>query len=403
MLEPTQLPPADFEALREILPVEDPEVVPNPATGRVIPVAAPQLDGNELSYVSECIRSNWISSAGPFVPRFESAFAKAVGCEFGVSCSSGTSALHLALAALGIGPGDEVIIPTFTMIATANAVSYTGAQPVLVDSHMETWNIDASAIEAKVSERTKAIIIVHTYGKPVEMNRVTEIAQAHDLFVVEDAAEAHGATYYGNRVGSLGDIATFSFYANKIITTGEGGMVTTNNQALAQVCRKLRDHAFSSERHFWHEYLGYNYRMTDLQAAVGLAQTERFDILVEARRRNATRYQAQLRDVRGLVLPHEAEHEKNVFWMYGILVGEEFGRTRDELRAWLAARGIETRTFFIPIHLQPVYFNRFRGERYRVAELLCSRGLYLPSGSALTEAEIDFVAGQIGEAQNSIG
>jgi perosamine synthetase len=402
VIKAAHLSEADLEALKEILPGEDPTVIPDRTTGRVIPVAAPRLDGNESSNLNECIRSNWISSAGPFIPRFEKAFANAVGCEFGVSCSSGTAALHLALAALGIAPGDEVIIPTFTMIATANAVSYTGAKPVPVDSQLETWNLDVEAIEAKVTDRTKAIIVVHTYGKPVEMDRVTQIARAHNLFVIEDAAEAHGAIYRDKPIGSLGDIATFSFYANKIITTGEGGMVTTSNPELARLCRKLRDHAFSSERHFWHEYLGFNYRMTDLQAAVGLAQTERFEVLVEARRRNAAHYHSSLKDVRGLVLPREEAHEKNVFWMYGILVGKEFGCSRDALRASLALRGIETRTFFIPIHLQPIYFARLRGQSYPVSELLCSRGMYLPSGSALTPADIDTVTKAIAEVQNSI-
>jgi perosamine synthetase len=233
------------------------------------------------------------------------------------------------------------------------------------------------------------------------MDSILETARRHGLVVIEDAAEAHGATYHGQSIGSLGEIATFSFYANKIITTGEGGMLTTNDQEIARVARRLRDHAFSQERHFWHEYLGFNYRMTNLQAAVGLAQTERFETLVQVRRDNAARYHEALAAVPGLRLPGEAADTKNVFWMYGLLVEDEFGCSRDELRARLARQGIETRTFFVPIHFQPIYFARFRGQRYPVAERLCQRGLYLPSGSSLTPADIETVARAIAEVRHS--
>lgn len=399
MIEITKLNQDDFASIAHIIPGCDPQVVPAPGTGRIIPVADTLLDGNELAYLTECIQSNWISSAGGFVSRFENAFARAVDCEYGVACANGTVALHLALAALGIKEGDEVIIPTFTMIATANAVSYTGASPVLVDAETETWNMDAGQIERKITPRTRAIVVVHTYGHPVNMDAVSRIASKYGLPVIEDAAEAHGAQYDGRRVGSLGNAATFSFYANKIITTGEGGMVTTNDGEIAAIARRLRDHAFSPERHFWHEYRGFNYRMTNLQAAVGLAQTERFDALVEARRKNARFYSERLTRVPGLRLPGESAPAKSVCWMYGLLVEEAFGPTRDELRARLASKGIETRTFFIPIHLQPIYFERFRGKRFPVAEDLCRRGLYLPSGPSLTEADIEFVAEQVAEAR----
>ncbi|HEX2491951.1 MAG TPA: DegT/DnrJ/EryC1/StrS family aminotransferase, partial [Blastocatellia bacterium] len=329
----------------------------------------------------------------------ERQFARACDCEFGVACSNGTVALHLALATLGLGPGDEVIIPTFTMIATANAVSYTGATPVLVDAEPETWNMDVARIEEKITPRTKAIIVVHTYGHPVEMDAVNEIARRRGLHVIEDAAEAHGAEYRGRRAGSLGDAASFSFYANKIITTGEGGMVTTNNAELAEIARRLRDHAFSSERHFWHQYRGFNYRMTNVQAAIGLAQTERLPELVERRRRNARIYTETLSHARGLTLPRELPGATNVFWMYGVLVEEEFGCSRDELRRCLAQHGIETRTFFIPIHFQPIYFAQSKGQRYPVAETLCQKGMYLPSGAGLTENDIRFVAEAVAQAQ----
>lgn len=386
-------------SIRHLIPGPDPELVPDPETGRVIPVAGTRLDGNELAYLTECIESNWISSAGSFVTEFERRFAQAVDCEYGVACANGTVALHLALAALGIGAGDEVIIPTFTMIATANAVSYTGAVPVLVDADAESWNLDIGQIEAKITPRTRAIIVVHTYGRPVEMDGVEDLARRYNLKVIEDAAEAHGATYRGRRIGALGDCATFSFYANKIVSTGEGGMVTTNDGELAALARRLRDHAFSTERHFWHEYRGFNYRMSNLQAAVGVAQTERMEELVERRRVNARLYTERLREVEGLVLPSEREPGRSVFWMYAMLVEDGFGCTRDELRARLAASGIETRTFFIPIHLQPIYFARFRGERFAVSEHLCQRGLYLPSGPSLTLAEIERVVAAVKAAK----
>jgi perosamine synthetase len=388
MIKKSTINETDLTLIRHLLPAPDPVV----AAPRVIPVADTLLDGNELRYLTECVQSNWISSAGPFVGEFERRFAQACDCEFGVACANGTVALHLALATLGLGPGDEVIIPTFTMIATANAVSYTGATPVLVDAEPATWNLDVAQLEARITPRTKAIVVVHTYGHPVEMAVVSELAQRHKLHVIEDAAEAHGAEYHGRRIGSLGAAASFSFYANKIITTGEGGMVTTNDAELAAVARRLRDHAFSPERHFWHQYRGFNYRMTNLQAAIGLAQTERMEQLVERRRANARLYTTALSSVPGLTLPTEREGMKNTFWMYALLVEAEYGCTRDELRRQLAQHGIETRTFFIPIHVQPAYFDAYRGQRYPVAESLCQKGLYLPSGPTLTETDIQFVA-----------
>lgn len=370
---------------------------------RILPVCETLLDGNELRYLTECIESSWISSAGRFVREFEERFAAAAGCAHGVACANGTTALHLALATLGIGPGDEVILPTFTMIATANAVTYTGARAVLVDAEAETWNLDAGQVEAKVTPRTRAIVAVHTYGHPAEMRWLDEIARRHQLALLEDAAEAHGAVYRGAPVGSLGDAAVFSFYGNKIVTTGEGGMVTTNDARVAFTARRLRDHAFSPDRHFWHPYLGFNYRMSNLQAAVGLAQTERLPQLVEARRRNARRYGERLAAVCGLTLPGERPEVESVFWMYALLVEDDFGCSRDQLRRRLARQGIETRTFFIPVHLQPIYFRRHRGERYPVAEELCRKGLYLPSGPTLTEAEIDLVAREVARAAGGAG
>lgn len=408
MLKPADLRPEDLGELASIIPDREPELeisikripVSEPGLGsRIIPVCEPRLGGNEKKYVLDCVESNWISSAGKYIPLFEQEFSRRCGAKYGVACCNGTVALHLALATLGIGPGDEVIVPTFTMIATANSVTYTGAKPVLVDSEMETWNMDVTQIEDKITERTRAIMPVHTYGHPVDMDAIMDIAERHGLFVVEDAAEAHGAEYRGRKIGSIGHASCFSFYANKIITTGEGGMITTDNEEFARIAWNLRDHAFSEERHFWHKHLGYNYRMTNLQAAIGLAQTERFDELVGIRRDNALYYNSLLREVKGITIPPGAPWAKSVYWMYCILVQDDFGISRDELRKRLARRGVETRTFFIPIHLQPIYYEAYKGQRYPVAEELCGRGFYLPSASTLTKEEINFIVESLIDCQ----
>lgn len=402
MIAPRELTPDELATVAHLMPAAEPPLgSPRSSAGEPAPehplrVSETLLDGNEHRYVSECLETNWVSSAGPYVRRFEEAFAAAVGCRHGVACSSGTAALHLALAAAGVGEGDEVLIPTFTMISTANAVRYLGASPVLVDSEPETWNLDVGALAAKVSPRTRAIVPVHIYGHPVDMDPLLELAERHGLAVVEDAAEAHGAVYRERRVGSLGDAAAFSFYGNKIVTTGEGGMVTTNDEAIAARARELRDLSFSAERHFWHRSVAFNYRMSNVQAAIGLAQTERLAELVERRRENRRRYVEALSGIAGLGLPAERPDVRNVFWMFAITVGEEFGCSRDELRRRLAAAGVETRTFFVPIHVQPAYFDAHRGERYPVAEELCRTGLYLPSGPSLSAADIAYVARQVG-------
>lgn len=412
MLQPRDLKLEEMGDLAEIIPGPEPVLIaqrhPIPQFGApmrrpIIPVCEPWLAGNELKYITEAVETNWISSAGGYIRRFETLFAEKMGARFGVACANGTVALHLALATLGLEPGDEVIIPTFTMIATANAVAYLGARPVLVDSEPVTWNMDVGQVEAKITPRTKAIIPVHTYGHPVDMDALMALAEKHGLFVLEDAAEAHGAHYKGRPVGSLGDAACFSFYGNKIITTGEGGMVTTNREDVARLAWNLRDHAFSTERHFWHKFMGYNYRMTNLQAAIGLAQTEQLEKFVAARRANAAHYTRLLRQIPGIVTPPEASWATNVFWMYGILLEKEFGLTRDQLRQALARRGVETRTFFIPMHCQPIYFDRYRGERYPVAEDLCRRGLYLPSASGLTHEDIEAVVAAIRESREEAG
>ena len=352
-----------------------------------------------MKYVQQAVETNWISSAGSFIRDFEANFAEVCRTKYGIACANGTVAMHLAMATLGLEPGDEVIIPTFTMIATANAVTYCGAKPVLVDQEPTYWQMDIDQIADKITPRTKAIVPVHIYGHPVDMDPLMELADKHGIKVIEDAAEAHGAEYKGRRTGGLGHAAGFSFYGNKIITTGEGGMVTTNDRELAQLAWNLRDHAFSNERHFWHKFVGFNYRMTNLQAAVGLAQVEQLDKFTDARRSNAADYTQRLSTIPGITTPPEAPWAKNVFWMYGILVNaEEYGMNRDELRRVLADNGIETRTFFIPMHCQPIYWEQFKGERYPVAEQFCRDGFYLPSASSLTLGEIEYVTDVIREA-----
>ncbi len=407
MLKPAELSLEEMGDLAEIIPAADPEVkvryraIPSfeETTRRaIIPVCEPALDGHELKYVQQAVETNWISSAGSFIREFEARFAQACNTRYGIACANGTVALHLALATLGLEPGDEVILPTFTMIATINAVTYCGATPVLVDNEPQYWQMDVDQVAARITPRTKAIIPVHIYGHPVDMDPLMELAQRHGIQVIEDAAESHGAEYKGRRTGSLGHAASFSFYGNKIITTGEGGMVTTDDRDLARLAWNLRDHAFSTERHFWHKFVGFNYRMTNLQAAVGLAQVEQLETFVAARRRNAAAYTERLRAIPGITTPPQAEWAKNVYWMYGILVDKEaYGMGRDDLRRALADHGIETRTFFIPMHCQPIYWHDFKGQRYPVAERLCRDGFYLPSASSLSIEEIEYITDVIRE------
>ncbi len=361
----------------------------------MIPVCEPTQVGNELKYITDCLKTNWISSNGKYIEKFEESFAKFCQTKYAVSCCNGTAALHLALEAAGIKKGDEVIIPTFTMIATCNSVIYTGAKPVLVDAEPETWNMDINKIEEKITKKTKAIMPVHTYGHPADMDKIKKIADEHDLLVIEDAAEAHGAEYKGKRTGSLGDMGCFSFYANKIITTGEGGIVTTNNENLAKRLKLLRNHAFGKPR-FIHTDLGFNYRMTNIQAAIGLAQMEKADMLVESRINNANLYTKLLKNIEGITLPVQKEWAKNVYWMYGIVIEDEFGKPADKVRKLLLEKGIDTRQFFIPMHKQPCYqkederFPNIEG-KYPVSDSLGKNGFYIPSSSSLTKEQIEKV------------
>lgn len=362
-----------------------------------IPVAVPCLNGNEKKYVNECLDSTWISSAGEFIGRFEASFAEFCGVRHAVAINNGTTAIHLALVALGIGDGDEVIIPTLTYIATANAVRYCNAVPVLVDAEVGTMNIDPAAIEAKITPKTKAIIVVHLYGHPSDMDAVTSIARKHNLKIIEDAAEAHGAEVNGVRVGGIGDCATFSFFGNKIVTTGEGGMVTTNDEELAARLRLYRGQGMDPKRRYWFPVIGYNYRMTNIAAAIGLAQMENIDQALAARKRVAEWYDAALAAYADRVeRPVVAGYAKHVFWMYTILLKGVTEAQRDEVMKSMDASGVETRPVFYPMHVLPPYAED--GAPYPVANDQASRGINLPTHALLESADIDRIVAALGAA-----
>jgi len=359
-----------------------------------IPVAEPLLAGNELNYVTDCVKSGWVSSLGKYVRDFEEQFANYCGAQYGVATFNGTVALHLLAVTLNLGPGDEVIMPSLTYVASANGIRYTGATPVFVDSERATWNIDPNAVAAAITPRTKAIMAVHLYGQPADMDSLRAIANDHGLLLLEDAAEAHGARYKNRRVGGLSDAAIFSFYGNKIITTGEGGIIVTNNKSWADRAFFLENQGRYSDNPYWHPEVAYNYRMTNIQAALGLAQLEKIDDLLAIRQRNAAHYNRRLANVPGLTLPPQTDWADNVYWMYSVVVENGFGLTRDELRAKLRAAGIETRPFFYPVHTLPMYAT---GQSLPVAEDLGRRGINLPSGATLTPEQIDYICDTIGQ------
>ena len=368
----------------------------------MIPVCQPWLPGREKEYVNDALDSNWVSSAGKYIKRFEEEFASFCSTKYGVCCSNGLAALHLACASIGLMEGDEVIVPTFTMAASINAIIFTGATPVLIDADKDTYCINANQIEDKINEKTKAIMPVHIYGHVCDMDRIIEIAKKYNLYVIEDAAEAHGAEYKGRMAGSLGDIGCFSFYGNKILTTGEGGMSVTNNEAFANKMRLLRNHAFDLPR-FVHNEVGFNYRLTNLQAAIGVAQTENAKKLVEARRNVGLRYDRLLKNISGLILPKEKEYAKNIYWMYGVVLGDGIRLSKEEIMGRLKEKGVDTRSFFIPMHRQPAYINKTVSNspdcsgNFPVADKISERGFYLPSSSNLSDGNAIKVARVLGE------
>jgi len=366
----------------------------------MIPVSEPLLAGAEAKYVEDCIRTGWVSSEGSYLTAFERAWANYCGAEHGVAVSNGTTALQIAVAALHLEPGSEIILPSFTIVSCSLAIIEADCVPVLVDVDPETWALDLDQVEAKITERTRAIMPVHMFGHPVDMPRVMQIARKYGLKVIEDAAEAHGAEVDGRRVGGIADLATFSFYANKIITTGEGGMVLTSDTAIAARLRSLRNLCFRPERRFYHTEIGHNYRMTNVQAAIGLAQLERIDDHLERKRWMAARYNERLGDLPQVRLPIEKPGYRTVYWMYALVLSDDVPFDAVELASRLQKAGVQTRPLFLGMHEQPVFHARglHVGEHYPVTERLARRGLYLPSGLTLTLDQIDAVSGALRKA-----
>ena len=355
-----------------------------------IPVNTPLLSGNEKKYLNECIDTSWISSEGPFVKQFEDMLAKEVNQKYGIACSNGTAALEIAIRALNIVKNDEVIMPSHTIISCAQAIIKNGATPVLVDSDINTWNMDVSQIESKITKNTKAIMVVHLYGFPLEMDEILRLKKKYNLYIIEDTAQMLGQTYKGIACGSFGDISTFSFYPNKLITTGEGGMCVTSDKVLAEKCKSLRNLCFGEKR-FIHEELGWNYRMTNIQAALGVAQLEKLAFHVKIKREIGSMYQELLGNNSHFTLAEEkTDDSENIYWIVGLLLNKNSKYTVENIMKELGKLGIGTRPFFYPMHLQPVFLdmNLFEGEEYPVAEELYNRGFYIPSGLGISDDDI---------------
>jgi perosamine synthetase len=363
----------------------------------VIPVNEPVLGERELELVADCVRTGWVSSAGRYLDEFERRWAEYCGMKHGVAVSSGTAALDVAVSCLRLRPGDEVILPSFTIVSCAQAITKHGGLPVLVDCDPETWCLDIGQVAARITSRTRAVMVVHMYGHPADMDALRELADRHGLVLIEDAAEAHGAEYKGRRCGGLGDISCFSFYANKIITTGEGGMILTDDDDWARHARAYRNLCFRGERRFYHEELGENYRMTNMQAALGVAQLDRVDEIVAHKRLMAAAYTERLRSCEAVQLPTERKWARSTFWMYGVVVDGDRGIAAADLAKRLTALGVQTRPFFLGMHEQPAFHRMglFVGERYPVTEMLARQGLYLPSGVALTKGQVAEVSAAV--------
>lgn len=368
----------------------------------MIPVNEPLLNGNEKKYLIECIDTGWISSEGPFIKKFEEQFSVKNNKKHGIAVCNGTAALEIAVESLGITKGDEVIMPSFTIISCASSIIKSGAIPVLVDSDLGTWNMNVSEIESKITNKTKAIMVVHIYGLTVDMDPIMELAKKHNLKIIEDSAEAHGQTYKGKPCGSFGDVSVFSFYPNKLITTGEGGMILTDDDSIAEKLRSLRNLCFTAHKRFVHEELGWNMRMTNVQAAIGVAQLERWDESIARKREIGKLYTELLKDVKGIQLPIEkTDYCDNIYWVYGILLTDK-SKTAEQVMKQLADKGIGTRPFFYPMHQQPVLnkMGLYKKETYPNAETMYNYGFYLPSGLALTNEQIVAVSTTLKEILN---
>ena len=362
----------------------------------MIPVSEPDIGEKEIEYVDDAVRSGWVSSHGKYIDEFEKEFSKFIGTEYGLTVSNGTTALHLALSALGIKENDEVIVPDLTFISPVNAVLYCNATPVLCDIYMNNWCIDADKIEKLITSKTKAIIVVHLYGNSADMDKIMEIAKNHKLYVIEDTAESLGTTYKGKKLGSIGDIGCFSFYGNKTMTTGEGGFCTTNNKELYERMSMLRDHGMTPKKRYWHEFIGYNYRMTNLQAALGVAQLERIDYFIERKHEIGKMYRERLKNK--VALHPEGTDYQGTYWLYSILMRDE--KERDNLMDFLYNNGIDTRRFFYPVHIMPRY-RKYSEENYPVSTDIAERGINLPSGVKLKDEEVNYVCDKIIEFLNS--
>jgi perosamine synthetase len=379
----------------------------------MIPVNEPLIGEQEIKNVLDCLHTGWISSSGRYLQSFEQAWASYCGMRYGIAVSNGTNALQVAIACLDLEPGDEVILPTFTIISCAQAITYNGGVPVLVDCEPRTWCMDVNQVASKITPRTRAIMPVHIYGHPVDMDPLISLAKQHGLRIVEDAAEAHGAEYLSGRgtsgaawrrCGGLGDISVFSFYANKLVTTGEGGMVLTNDPQIAEQARSLRNLCFKRERRFYHTDLGYNFRLTNLQAAIGLAQIDRMPETIAKKRWIGEAYTQRLKHIPGLQLPVEETWARHVYWMYSLVLDESTHLNAVEFARVLYDQGIETRPFFLGMHEQPVYINMglFRNEHYPVAERIARQGLYLPSGLTLSETQLEEVCQAVEETLSEV-
>ncbi len=357
---------------------------------KFIPVAVPCFLGNEKKYVDDCIDTTWISSNGKYINEFETKFAEHFGCKHAISCCNGTVTLHTSLLALGVGEGDEVIVPTFTYIATANAVRYCGATPVFADCLPDTWNIDPRDIEKKITPRTKGIIPVHLYGNPCDMGTIMDIARRHGLFVLEDAAECHGAEYRGKKAGTIGDIGTFSFFGNKIITTGEGGMIVTDNDELAKKMRILKGQGMDPNRRYWFNEVGYNYRMTNIEAAIGLAQLEKIDVHIANRRKVAGWYFEEFSRLSDYIqLQTVTPNAESVWWMFSVILKDTVKISRDDLMLRLKEDGIETRPLFYPMHVMPPYEDKNAG--CPVSEYVSANGMNVPTHGQLTREDVKYI------------
>lgn len=372
---------------------------------KFISVNEPLLDGNEKKYLIECIDTGWISSEGPFVKQLEQGLASYVGRKYGIAVCNGSVALDLVVEALQLETGDEVIMPTFTIISCAAALVRKGIKPVLVDSEADTWNMNVSQIEEKITGKTKAIMVVHLYGLPVDMDPVLEIAEKYGLFVIEDGAEAHGLDYKGKKCGSFGTITAMSFYPNKHITTGEGGIVMTDDAELAERCCSFRNLCHKPGHRFVHEELGYNFRMSNIQAALGVAQLERIEEHLSLKRRMGAFYQSALSQCQNLQLPvQKTEYAENLYWVFGLVIGKDIEYSARDAMERLASQGIGCRPFFYPMHLQPVFqkMGLFTDEKYPVAEWIAEKGFYIPSGLSLTEEQMQYIAENVIELDKQL-